>query len=262
MTTSPPYRRVKVMGERATGTNFLAKLVYANFDVEMLVHMDPKEHPELQPLRRIPHTESAKGALAERIADYLHNDTMKERGGWKHACLTEKQFETIEDPDNVLFLCITRHPAMWVQSFCREPFSSFMVDPESLEAFVQMPWVTRPRDELSKLLLPGPAFLWRLKLASYLKHAAKRPNVKVIRHEDILLNPAGVLDLIGTLMPARRETWGMPRGYARDWGEDERGFDQIKNELPDDPWSTISDEVEDTLRKQIGPKLLEVMRYT
>lgn len=260
---APPYSRVKVFGERGTGTNFFARLIYANFHAEMLVHADPLQHPAVQPLRQKPFRERHKGAVAERIEDHLHRVTMHATGGWKHACLTDHLFETLDDADEVLVLCIVRHPAMWVQSFMRKPFASFLSEPPDIDTLLKTPWVTRARDEMPDLVLEGPATLWRRKVESYLDHALRRPNVKIVRHEDVLRNVDGVLDLIAPLMTARRETWGVPKGYGRTWEEgQERDFWQIREALPEDPWREISEEAAAILRTQIGAELLERFQYT
>ena len=68
----------------------------------------------------------------------------------------------------------------------RRPFHAFCNRAESAAEFLATPWMTRARDELDQLLLSGPGVLWRLKVHSYLDQAARRPNVTVLRHEDLL----------------------------------------------------------------------------
>lgn len=259
---APPYSRVKVFGERGTGTNFFARLIHDNFRVQMLVHADPLQHPDVQPLRQMPLEERHKGAVAERIEDHLHRVTMHATGGWKHACLTDQLFETLYQADEALVICIVRHPALWAESFRRKPFASFLVEPPDLETLLITPWVTRARDEVPDLALAGPAMLWRRKVESYLDHAMRRPNVKILRHEDVLLDVDGVLDLLAPLMTARQAGWMVPKGYGRSWEEgQDRGFWQIRDALPEDPWTTISGEAARVLRAQIGSELLERFQY-
>ncbi|MFK7941913.1 MAG: hypothetical protein AB8B85_03230 [Paracoccaceae bacterium] len=265
MSDIPPYVRVKVFGERASGTNFLARLLYANFKVEPLLHADPNTHSDVQPVRAISLGEKARGAIGERIEDYLHETTMATTGGWKHACLTDKLFRTLENSPEVLFICISRHPALWIRSFFRNPFSGFCEDAPDIETMLRTPWVSRPRDELAELVLPGPAILWRRKHESYLRYAHAKRNVKLLRHEDVLRDPNTVLDLLAPLMTRRRDAWGLPKGYGRTWqdGQDlqERDFFQIRDELPEDPWAEISSDAAEILRSQIGAPLLEKLGY-
>lgn len=257
----PPYKRVKVFGERGSGTNFLARAVYGNFDVEMLMHADPATHPDIVALHRVRARERRQGELADRIEDYLHIATLPDRGGWKHACLTDRLFDVLKHADETLFLCIIRHPALWIRSFHQKPYGSFFEEGDDLDSFLATPWVSRLRDEAPDLLLESPAALWPLKTESYLRHAMRRVNVKILRHEDLLTDFGGVMDLLDPLVPRRRETWKVPPNHGRTWEGDTRDFWDIRDELPDDPFSVLTPAQADHVRAQVGQPLLERFGY-
>lgn len=261
MSTPTPYRRVKVFGERGSGTNFLNRLIYANFEAEMLVAKAPVSYPEVKLLEGVVIRESAPGAAGERVADYLHDLTVPSLGGWKHACLTDQNLARFEGVDETLIICIVRHPALWIRSFHKQPYCDFFEEHDDLDKFVRTPWITRSRDELPDLVLEGPALLWRLKLESYLRQVAKRPNVRILRHEDLLTSLNQVLDLLAPHLVRRRETWGVPKGHGRTWEEETRDYWNIREELPEDPWSTLSAETAELLRQQIGAQLLDRFGY-
>lgn len=261
MPQSASYTRVKVFGERGSGTNFLSRAIHANFTVEMLVHADPRKHPDVQPLIGVKAAERRKGEIGERIEDYLHELTLHDRGGWKHACLTDRLFDVLEHLEETLIICTVRHPALWLESLHRSPFSGFLQEDMDFDTFLATPWITRPRDELPDLMLESPVLLWRRKTESYLRYAQSRPNVKIVRHEDLLKNFSGVMDLFEPFLERRRKTWGIPKNYGRSWGDETRDYWTIREELPEDPYSVLTPDQAAHVRAQIGSKLLERFGY-
>ena len=104
---------VKVMGERASATNFLAQLVAENFAVEVIDDEVPMTNAEVRAAERIPEHERYVRQIIERFEDHRHQALMSRAGGWKHACLTHAVFERFQRAGETLFLCILRHPAPW-----------------------------------------------------------------------------------------------------------------------------------------------------
>lgn len=258
MPEQTPYRRVKVMGERCTGTNFVSQMIEANFDTHLLEQPGAGAVPGTDKLRRHRVTELRTNAVAQRTEDYQHATGLASFGGWKHACLTDR----LAARKDVLFVCVLRHPAPWAASLYKLPFSSYLTIPDTLEGFLAQPWVTRPRDEVAELVLDGPAWLWRLKTESYLNHVADCANVIAVRHEDFLDDYVGVLEDLADHLAVRDNSWTLVTSYGRNFQDTGPDFWQIQAALPEDPWTVVSADAAGILRCHIGAELIERAGYT
>ena len=261
MSDQPVFSRIKVFGERGTGTNFVTQMIHANFKVEVLLQPATSDAagvaklkvPGLRPKR---HKE-----IEQYIEDHQHLRGLGTFGGWKHACLTDRVFERLVGAETTLFICVLRHPALWAKSFHREPFATFLEPDQDLATFLRHPWVTRFRDEVPDLILDSPAMLWRLKNQSYLDQANARANVMIVRHEDLLRDHESVLQQFSGLLPRRHDGWKVVASYGRQWAENKRDFWTIRDELPEQPFSVVSAEEATILRKVIGDDLITHAGY-
>ena len=265
MPSSKIYSHVKVMGERGTGTNFLHKLINSNFRVTMVRNTSGESDLIARQIAAIPEDRRRPALMAERIADYKHIEEMPENAGWKHACLTDRVFRDYAHADQTLFLCLLRHPVLWLQSLLTNQFHSFNKPAADLDALIDTPWMTRERDETGLLFVDSPMDLWRIKAESYLDQAARRGNVMVLRHEDILTDHDAILrDLAQVLRTKIRLSWTIPKGYARGWlrkSKPDRDFWSIREGLPEDPWSVLTSGQADRVRARVGQDLLDRTGY-
>lgn len=252
------FQHVKVMGERGTGTNFVTHMINANFEAQLLLQPDGATIPGVSTLHRTDVVEYGEHSINQRVEDYQHATGLDSFGGWKHACLTDR----LAARQNVLFICVLRHPAPWAVSLHKRPFSTYLEAPETVEAFLSQPWVTRPRDEIADLVLDGPALLWKLKTESYLDQARRRANVVVLRHEDFLRDHLAVLEGLEQHLTPKDDTWKLLTSYARTFMADGPGFWDIRAALPDDPWTVISVDAAHILRTQIGARVIQDAGYT
>ncbi len=265
MPPTPPYQRVKVMGERGTGTNFLMRLVDQNFDVELVDNTSNANRKDAALIRRIPEQKRRGAQIAERVMEHHHRTQMPENAGWKHACLTEETLQTYRHTGATLFLCIIRHPALWLRSFFDKPFHGFFQKAGDMDSFLATPWITRSCDEVGPVVLESPVMLWRLKTLSYLDRSLRHENVIVVRHEDLLRDyKAGLAALTDLLGPPSATDWRLPDGYARGWlralkgGED---FESIRAALPEDPFTVLSKAQVAQVRALVGEELLTRAGY-
>ncbi len=251
------FQRVKVMGERGTGTNFVSQTIHANFDTELLVQPEGSTIPGTEKLRRPDVSELRKNAIAQRVEDYQHATGVASFGGWKHACLTDR----VAAREDVLFVCVLRHPAPWSLSLHKLPFSTYLAVPDTLEGFLAQPWITRPRDEIAELILDGPAVLWRMKTESYLNQAADRANVVIVQHEQFLKNYISVMDDLRNHLVPKDDNWKLVTSYGRNFQEEGPDYWQIQAALPEDPWTLVSSDAARILRTQIGTQLIQRAGY-
>jgi len=261
MASPPPFPAVKIFGERGSGTNFVAKLLTRNFAVEEIPSIRRRTAEQARLIEAIPKARRRGQAIMERIQDAAHLAQMPENGRWKHACLTERVFRRFRRADEVLFVCVVRHPALWARSFFENPYGTFTGPAPDLDAFLATPWVTRPRDEVPAVILEGPADLWRLKVASYLDQAAARANVVVVRHEDVLGDHVAVLERLSALLTPAGGGWQVPAGYARHWLAKVRDFWSIRKALPAEPFDAVPPGAAALLRRRIGDDLIARAGY-
>ncbi|MEM7058437.1 MAG: hypothetical protein AAF557_12660 [Pseudomonadota bacterium] len=255
------YFRIKIFGERGTGTNFVTQMIHANFQVEVLLQPDPSSEPGVEKLK-VPGLKAKRQyEIADYIEDRQHKEGLTTFGGWKHACLTDKVADRLKQGDETLFICVLRHPALWAKSFHREPFASFLEPAEDLATFLRHPWVARTRDEVPDLVLDSPAILWRLKTQSYLDQAEIRPNVVTVRQDDFLRDHETVLEGLSAYLERRDDVWKIVTSYGRQWASNKRDFWTIRREMPDEPFEAVGAEVTGILRDHIGDELIRRAGY-
>lgn len=260
--TPTRYPLAKVMGERNSGTNFVEALLRANFDAQIVPNVSQFTARDEELIHRIPITDTGREAIFHRATDLNHVHQFQDHAGWKHACLTERHFTEYAKANQTLFVCVLRHPALWLKSMLRAPFGTFYAEnrAQTMRELFDIPWVTRPRDEIDALVLETPAHLWAHKTKSYLDAQDAHANVIFLRHEDILRDHEAVLNQLAEQIPRCCDGWQIPEGNARSYmpreTEKHRDFSAIRAELPDDPWSILTPDLAADLQGAIGPDLL------
>jgi len=189
-----PANRVKIFGERNTGTNALARIIEANSAARCL----PATSGELNPLLgRIGNSEWLPG---KRMRERLLDSVFEGKGplcAWKH-CATN--FPDAAPFDGVLVLFTVRHPASWLASLFKRPYQLLERQPATLAEFLDSKWETVGRERLGRASF-RPLELLQAKLDSYSSFADKLSERGIahrfVRFEDIVLNQAELYSTIG-----------------------------------------------------------------
>ncbi|MEZ6125912.1 MAG: hypothetical protein R3C49_22520 [Planctomycetaceae bacterium] len=178
--------RIKIYGERNTGTNYLSELLRLNFQIRELRGFVPWPVMGLQLL--LPGKEA--------IRDAWFSATFGRNLGWKHM--------KVESPDvlknyaivsqRLSFLTLTKNPYAWLLSMHRRPYHQSYRQQPDFEEFLQLPWRTTGRDNTSRVV-ENPIQLWNLKNRSYLELRNRLPVLNV-RYEDLLDDPIRMLHQI------------------------------------------------------------------
>lgn len=173
-------QRVKIYGERNTGTSYLEALLVRNLAVDCLRGGVPRS------IRRF-FTDS------ERARDWYFRATHRKNLGWKHACVpTESQLAAAgPDPTQVLFLTLTKNPYAWLLSLYRQPYHAKR-EYASFGQFLREPWETVGRENAPPAFA-SPVEMWNLKNAAYLTLAGYTTTIHC-RYEDLLADPLGFLE--------------------------------------------------------------------
>ena len=188
-----PANRVKIFGERNTGTNALSRIIEANSAARCL----PATSGELNPLLgRIGNTSWLPGKrMRERLLDSIF-EGRSPLCAWKH-CATN--FPDAAAFEGVLVLFTIRHPASWLVSLFKRPYQRLERQPSTLAEFLNSKWETTGRERLGHASF-RPLELLQVKLDSYSavvdKLTQRAIGHRFVRFEDIVLNQAALYSSI------------------------------------------------------------------
>ena len=174
--------RLKIYGERNTGSIYLSELVELNIDTTLLSGVAPRWVMMLQGLM----------PGKEHIRDVYFNYSFGSNLGWKHSTVKDieelKRFDICSD--NIFFLTITKNPYSWLLSLFKRPYHNYRVK-GSFETFLLSPWKTVKRENSEKVF-KNPVEIWNQKNRSYLKLKSEFPTL-TLKYEDLLANPEKII---------------------------------------------------------------------
>ncbi len=196
---------IKVFGERNTGTRAALTMLRKVPDVVIGGGFVP-ETEELARADRLRQTIEAqfrapwKGLYLDAVRD-MECVARGQLGAWKHS-LPSYDPDFAERGVRVLFM--VRDPYSWALSLFRKPYHRKGPRADSVEAFVEQPWMTERRDYMP-CVLESPLELWNEKLRAYLAFRTEAEEtgvpVQTVRFEDFIVEPVAeitrVLDTFG-----------------------------------------------------------------
>ncbi len=183
-------RRIKVFGERNTGTRAVISMLQAAEGVRAVSPRAPM--PDLDRMFALVE-QHLHGFRRMLYRDALYDLQDGRQGGvsaWKHAApVIDSSYA--EMGVSVLFL--VRDPYSWIASLYRKSYHGRAPKFDRLEDFVAFPWITLARDNVGPLL-ESPVLLWNAKLRAYhdFAEAAPVPST-VLKFEDFVLEPVPAL---------------------------------------------------------------------
>ena len=176
-------RRLKVFGERNTGTVYLHELIARNLRVAALRQGASRPVGHLQAV--VPGREWLRDA--ESRLRYRWDL------GWKHQLVSAARLRR-QGVAGVGFVTLTRDPWDWLLALRRAPYHLGRPAPATLREFVTMPWPALQRE-----WAPGgfrdPVDLWNRKNAAYLELASALPTL-LLRTDELVLRPEAVIERI------------------------------------------------------------------
>ena len=192
-----PAMKVKVFGERNTGTRAAIRMIAAAHGVEEHVHPPIDEDVERfysDWLERVGAAYSGpwRRVYRETVRD-MRQEKLGQTGAWKHG-LAEYHPDYAEEGIAVLFM--VRDPYSWILSMHRRPYHYQAQRNVDFDIFLRRPWKCVGRDRIGPLL-DTPLELWNRKVESYgaFMTAAKNHDVPtaVLRFEDFVQQPTSAL---------------------------------------------------------------------
>lgn len=245
--------RVKIYGERNSGTRYLAKLLRRNLRVELLRGVAP---PQIVRALAVDH-----GLNLEEARDLYFQENYGQTLGWKHTrVLTAQQLSTYEISDrNLTFVSITKNPYAWLLSLHRRPYHQAHKRELTFEQFLTSPWPTVGRENADQEIA-GPVELWNLKNRSYinLRDSGKALN---LTYEAVLAEPKQQLDRIAEFCGCN---WRR-RGYTAVEFLNERqskGVDYYRRYYLDEEWRQhLTPEAVTIINERLDRALLDFFQY-
>ena len=188
LTVKPKAGRIKVFGERHTGTRAVIQMLYLQECRAQDMAPSTTDGPVFRHKKRW-----KKGFDRELFKDAMEDIRRWNDGGvsaWKHAApIIDGSYAKKKTP--VIF--IVRDPYSWIVSFYRKPYHARSGPFPTLEAFLQHPWQTVQRDNVAPVLL-SPMMLWNEKLRAYRRFIEAAPvPATVLYFEDFVQNPVASL---------------------------------------------------------------------
>jgi len=260
--------RVKVFGERNTGTNFLNKLLSLNTNLQVLGHGNNSiSHSKLkeidQSFARLGHTEKLSPQIRqfvlERFIDEQRRLEYPDNYGWKHARVLIGDLEKSPHKDSTLFIFLIRNPWRFVSALHRRPYNLFPTPSSNLSAFVDSQFLTNERDCMPSLLINNPVELWNEKVKSYLGCSNTLENSLVCYYENLVTSVDEFMDAIRPVCNVSSNI----RTPINSTKKDDKTFNDYKQEvLSYDPVSDLGEEVYLNILKKIDSNVLAQTIYS
>lgn len=254
--------RVKILGERNSGTNFLKDVLEDNFEVSVYPGIEERTRMQNFLLTRAVIPMKIRENMMERMEEKAHFERLSETGGWKHALVTPRFITGFFEPQGCQVICITRHPLAWARSMQANPFHAFGDVPADFDTFINTPWKTRARDELGGATLPSVLVLWREKLRAYLEYAEKYDDFYVLRYEDLLLNPEETFQRLSRFLPLKGKVPQLPTRVTRPFVANEQSSESYLAKARATSFAELFEEQYRPFKEFIGEELLERAGYT
>jgi hypothetical protein len=212
----PDHLKLKIYGERNTGTNYLAELVQRNMDVDVLPGLVPWfDVPAMmtRKLRRL--LPQAADQIHERARDRYFKATFERHLGWKHMCPAPDMMSEAVLRD-VRFLMVLKNPYAWLLSLHSKPYHVGGMD-ERFEDFLDrfLP-VMETRENIGSEPLPAVE-VWNRKVRGYFALEAAARHAVMVRYEGFLADEEATLTRVADDLdiPRRSHFLSVPRGVKR-----------------------------------------------
>lgn len=168
-------KKIKLFGERNSGTNYLEKLIRINT-------------PNLHWMRSgAPRRKIFK--LSDFTKDAFFFFTASHNLGWKHAQVNMRLVLNHKDLSHIRFITITKNPYSFLLSLYKRPYHHTYKKekPDTFLGFLQMQWKSQGRDMSGLSFYENPIHLWNEKNRSYLNLKKRLPDqTLVLTYESVL----------------------------------------------------------------------------
>lgn len=259
--------RIKIYGERNTGTNYLEKLVHINLEVNTLRGNLPKSVARWfvkvsKPLSGL--NEWYFLNTNEFLKDAYFGIMSGQNLGWKHAALLppHRLIQT-RNASTTYFITLTKNPYSWLISLYKRPYHSrYHVQSVSFSDYLEHPWQTVRREQAERVFL-NPVVMWNEKNRSYIA-AGQSPQIRLLmlRYEDLLADPEDAIAQIQRFTNCRRRQQAFVNIDESLKREQEKGFSYYQDYYLNERWrSLLSDRDLAIINRHLDESVMTYFRY-
>jgi len=249
-------KRIKLYGERNTGTRYLTRLFENNLSCRVIRGVAPWWIARLQ----------AVSPGKERLRDFYFERTFKQNLGWKHAQAdTERLLQLGHQITDVHFVALIKNPYSWLLSLAKRPYhqkTAQSIGVSGINALVTTEWPGLGREN-------GPASylnavdLWNRKVGSYFELASRLPTT-LLTYEELVADPSMAVDKVrracgdawircefenlSDSTKEKEKSWAYYRDYY--------GNEGWRTELTTDDIALINERIDRGLMTRLGYRLM------
>lgn len=245
-------KKIKVFGERNTGTNYIEKLIENNLDIEIISGIVPRPFLWLT-------------LGTEKGRDLYFKMFYERTFGWKHSVAPDSE-KMAKAGEHIVFIAAFKNPYSWLLSLYKKPYHLGEAKRESFAAFLESPCPTVGRENY------GPAFknpveMWNIKNRSYLD-LQEKANLYPLRYEDLLENPGKVIDDIGDKFSISLRKKGFQNIEKSTKEPGRKNFDFYRNYYLQEEWkknldskalTIINGSLDHDLAKSLGYEVIQTL---
>lgn len=250
--TQVQIQKIKIYGERNTGTNYLAKLIGLNLSVELLPGVAPAH---VQLLEKLTTGE-------ESTRDRYFTKTFTQNLGWKHRFVNLSELSSIRDTiQHVGFVCLVKNPYAWLLSFYHSPHHYEGTTKESFSEFLVKPVQLLNRDNLLADFVT-PIQLWNLKNQSYYEVVQHFDGV-LLKYESLLKSPDRTIHSINSAFNVSLLESGFKNFEKSTKSDTSRDFDYYRTYYLNEVWKQdLTPELIDVINGQLDQVVMDQLNYT
>lgn len=260
--------KVKVFGERNTGTNFLNQLLSLNTNLQVLGHgSNASSRAKLQAIdqsvSRLGCAEKLTPQMRRLVLDRLIDEQRRleypDNYGWKHARVLVEDLDKSPHKNSTLFVFLIRNPWRFVSALHRRPYNLFPSPSSDLSSFIDSQFLANERDCMPSLLIGNPVDFWNEKVKSYFDCSDVIDNSIICYYEDLVISIEEFIDAIRPVC----DIFGKIRTPINSTKKEDKTFDDYRREVISyDPISALGEEVYLKIREKIDAEVLARTIYS
>lgn len=271
-TVLTPIERIKIYGERNSGTRFLFDLCRKNFALSVIPQTLPdrakmawlydelRERLESYPRQR----GILRAVVVNRMFDLENERRMPELLGWKH--MRPPVQYLVSNPASargVLFLVVVKHPVFWTLSFHRHPYHDFLHGGRlEFSDFIRNMFIPTWRDNVSEPFYPSVIDLYASKIDGYRELQEMGVPFELVRYEDLIRDISGFIRGVSDRHGVDLQR-GAPIVPNKSTKPDDRQFSDFQNSYSWDKLeSAVSPEDRNYIYSRFGEDRLRWLGYT
>lgn len=236
--------RIKILGERNTGTNYLAALLLKNTNFKHLSGTTP----------------SYSWCKYEWFENLFFAISQPLFLGWKHQLVNPQKIQKYKYIEDTLVLTLTKNPYSFLLSLYKRPYHYKGVNPETFQDFLQQPWKTQHREEYNNSF-ESPIALWNQKNQAYIKLKQLLPeNTLTMSYESLIEKPKSIICEIRNIsnMPQSDKFQNLIEATKGD----NKKYDEYKKYYLDEQWrKQLTQENIDFINEQLNQEVMNYFGY-